>query len=98
MQDVLSWAGDDCIIVDVVFTDAWMNKTFESLLRDKDEIVFAGMWTEACVLNTVRSTTYRNVKPVVCKDACGGHFPHSLLALCTIQSIFGSVVSKVTFR
>lgn len=98
MQDVLSWVGEDCPIVDVIFTDAWLNDTFTSLLQGKEEIVFAGMWTEACVLNTVRTTAYRNMKPIVCMDACAGHFPHSLHSLCAIQGVFGEVVKSVDFR
>lgn len=98
MEDVRSWVGEDCPVVDVVFTDAWTNETFAALVGDSKQIVFSGMWTEACVLNTVRSTAYRNIEPVVCRDACAGHFPQSLQALCAMQSVFGEVVQSVAFR
>lgn len=97
MPNVLEWVGEDGIIIDTVFTDAWTNPTFVEVMEGRTEVVFAGMWTEACVLNTVRSTAYRNIKPVVCKMACGGHFPERLNALCVIQAVFGEAVKSVSW-
>jgi nicotinamidase-related amidase len=88
----------DAPVVSTVFTDAFRHADFRELVQGYERVVLAGMWTEACVLHTSRSCAMLDVEPIVCADACGGHFPASLTALMTVQSLYGDVVGAVTFE